>query len=684
MTHHVTTARLGVEPTIESLRQLDSEDLQDVAVDLVFALKSLPGIRNLPSPNRNKNLLSDLLKLNSLVSSDDFDFDILLPLLRAVFNSEPDDVIWDTIYSTATLYTPSPKPIPFLNQTPEGDRPLYDDNTGWTDWPSSAEEGDVLRWLKGKIDMFREHLVRHPDIHGSSHNRRILTQPSQPLEGSVAPRKLDVAIVSSPGGSSPHRAHWSQVLIPGELKSSGDLDTSSTTWRDLGRYVREVMIGATASKSFDINQDGRKFVSVFVGYLLMNDKQLGYDPSIRKAADGTPYIEITRNGKTERIFLVELMKRAACVAGRATTCWKARREGSETTTPLVVKDSWQYPERDEEGMLLKEASDKGVVNVARHYFHETVKIDGHVDDISTNVRRDLQLSSANFHRPTRSGTSTREDEGPVRRSGADHPAMGRKRPRSHMSSDTVLLSRKRKRNCSSSPTKDPSGSAAQNRVHRRVIVQDFGKPLYRASSHAAMLAALQSCLEGYRSLYIKTGLLQGDVSAGNLMMNDETGECLYSGFLIDLDLAIREKRTLPSGAWGKAGTRPFMPVGQLLGDKPSFVQGLESFFWVLLWICLHFDGPSDKGRVISEFDEWNYVGTEELAKLKLGTILDDLFPITMDQFTEYHQPLKRWVDQLRRAVFPKGSIRRKEDQHLFSRMLKILQDAEEDMKGRLK
>lgn len=37
------------------------------------------------------------------------------------------------------------------------------------------------------------------------------------------------------------------------------------------------------------------------------------------------------------------------MVGRATTCWRAYREGDELQKPLVVKDSWQYPEREEEG-----------------------------------------------------------------------------------------------------------------------------------------------------------------------------------------------------------------------------------------------------------------------------------------------------------------------------------------------
>ena len=29
---------------------------------------------------------------------------------------------------------------------------------------------------------------------------------------------------------------------------------------------------------------------------------------------------------------------------------------------------------------------------------------------------------------------------------------------------------------------------------------------------------------------------------------------------------------------------------------------LESFFWALFWICIHhFNGPNEKGRVVSRF-----------------------------------------------------------------------------------
>lgn len=42
--------------------------------------------------------------------------------------------------------------------------------------------------------------------------------------------------------------------------------------------------------------------------------------------------------------------------------------------------------------------------------------------------------------------------------------------------------------------------------------------------------------------------------------------------LIDIDVAIRERREELSGARGKIGIRTFIPVGVLLGGKHSFIK----------------------------------------------------------------------------------------------------------------
>lgn len=45
-----------------------------------------------------------------------------------------------------------------------------------------------------------------------------------------------------------------------------------------------------------------------------------------------------------------------------------------------------------------------------------------------------------------------------------------------------------------------------------------------------------------------------------------------------------------------AGTKVFMAIGALLGEDHSFMHDLESFFWVLFWICIHYEGLNKKGE----------------------------------------------------------------------------------------
>jgi len=49
------------------------------------------------------------------------------------------------------------------------------------------------------------------------------------------------------------RCHWSQILVPGELKSNPSADNASKVWLDLGTYAREVLVV----------QDIRRFVLGF-------------------------------------------------------------------------------------------------------------------------------------------------------------------------------------------------------------------------------------------------------------------------------------------------------------------------------------------------------------------------------------------------------------------------------------
>tara|TARA_R110002003_G_scaffold86_1_gene7091 strand:- start:5830 stop:6003 length:174 start_codon:yes stop_codon:yes gene_type:complete len=57
-----------------------------------------------------------------------------------------------------------------------------------------------------------------------------------------------------------------------------------------------------------------------------------------------------------------------------------------------------------------------------------------------------------------------------------------------------------------------------------------------------------------------------------------------------------------------------MAIGVLLDEENhSFMHVLELFFWVPFWIFIYYDGPT-KDIGATEFEKWNYLNMEELAK----------------------------------------------------------------------
>lgn len=722
-------------------------------------MQALPEARRRLSLNGRGPLVGELSSYNSLVASNRFDIEPVTRLLREVVNGELTPEIWNLVQNLVTQSTPPPRPMPYLLQTPRvintssfvntsehrkyidgmlkaelgshlytevphfyetffgkvkdlesaaadvfekcqtSDNPRYSKETGWRDWPQGAEEKKVFKWFATLIKFFLD--AAEEGTSASKVRRRLLAQPDQPLQGSIADRKLDIGFANDWDANQGSRPHWTNILVPGELKSNRAADGHTQTWLDLARYAREVFgtqytrrfvlgftlcrstlrlwefdrLGGIASSSFDINKEGLRFVSVMLGYLWMTEEQLGFDPTIIER-DGKQYVDIVRNGQKECLILQECITQARCVAGRATTCWKGHREGDASLTPLVIKDSWQYPER-EEGKLLSEATKNGVRNVARYYHHETVQVGGQDDDICQNVRKGLDIMAATNH--ITSG-STLSPNTPSLDKGTQKGwcAIKAGQNRSCSRTDTPLLP-PMKRTCSSSP-KGGENMTECNRVHRRVILSDYGKLLYKASSRVAMLTSLSDCIEGYKSLYTLAGILHSDISVGNLMMNEDDDNPSWRGFIIDLDFAIKVKRHESLRARGKTGTKVFMAIGVLHGEKHSFMHDLESFFWVLFWICIHYDGPEKRSEDPSRFEKWNYADTVDLADSKAGVVAveRDFLRTAEDHFTSFYRPLIVWINRLRRVVFPMGERWETENEELYSQMTEVLRKASED------
>ena len=177
------------------------------------------------------------------------------------------------------------------------------------------------------------------------------------------------------------------------------------------------------------------------------------------------------------------------LTGRATTCWEAYQENDQTKEAFIVKDSWQFVERPEEGELLKEATDKNVSHVARYYHHETVQIKGKDDTIFDNVRKGqmavcsrTSYKQIGFFKPLTPEISTNGSQNSSRkRSSQDMEAA---------SAPTLKKTRSAIQICydKNSPTHD--------RVHRRVITYDAGIKLRDAKSLKILLTGLAGAING--------------------------------------------------------------------------------------------------------------------------------------------------------------------------------------------
>ena len=121
-----------------------------------------------------------------------------------------------------------------------------------------------------------------------------------------------------------------------------------------------------------------------------------------------------------------------------------------------------------------------------------------------------------------------------------------------------------------------------------------------------------------------------------------------------------------------------MAIGALYGEHHNFMHDLESFFWVLYWVCVHWDGPYQKRRIVEEFGAWNFKSTGELAKIKSGLVLEDWFLSEMsDNFSEYCKPMIPCMEKLWKEVFPGGHRWLREDRELYSQMVAVLVRARE-------
>ena len=125
--------------------------------------------------------------------------------------------------------------------------------------------------------------------------------------------------------------------------------------------------------------------------------------------------------------------------------------------------------------------------------------------------------------------------------------------------------------------------------------------------------------------------------------------------LTDLDLAkvIGSGR---SGAQHQTGTMEFMAIEVLLGIDHTYRHDLESFFYVLIWLCARRGWDlcgNRKGRPKqSVLTKWYSGSFKDIAEAKRGYMHVDGFEDILDEFPIAFDSVKPLCSKIRGILFP--------------------------------
>ncbi|KGQ02581.1 hypothetical protein BBAD15_g12207 [Beauveria bassiana D1-5] len=128
--------------------------------------------------------------------------------------------------------------------------------------------------------------------------------------------------------------------------------------------------------------------------------------------------------------------------------------------------------------------------------------------------------------------------------------------------------------------------------------------------------------------------------------------------LIDLDLA-KERNSGPSGARHQTGTVQFMAIEVLRGVDHTYRHDLESFFYVLIWMCARcawdevkrFRKEGETAPEESLLRKWEIGSFKDIASAKMGHMTVNSLEDIMKEFPESFDMIKPLCLRIRSILF---------------------------------
>ncbi|KAL1688571.1 hypothetical protein GGG16DRAFT_59625 [Schizophyllum commune] len=194
---------------------------------------------------------------------------------------------------------------------------------------------------------------------------------------------------------------------------------------------------------------------------------------------------------------------------------------------------------------------------------------------------------------------------------------------------------------------------------RRLVMRPCGRRLEDFVSKDELLGGFNDAMKAHYRLYKLRHILHCDISDNNVMLRDPDEYSRSRGLLVDLDCAVFVGGRGQLGPKGYAkGTHPFIACSVLNPDRAEARapwHDLESFLYVLMYICATCSGPHDTSRDDFDIDDspmGPWLEGDYADKMRvMFEYDDDAFRAFLDElFDPYFDDLKDPVVDLRRVI----------------------------------
>ncbi|SZF05411.1 unnamed protein product [Blumeria hordei] len=219
----------------------------------------------------------------------------------------------------------------------------------------------------------------------------------------------------------------------------------------------------------------------------------------------------------------------------------------------------------------------------------------------------------------------------------------------------------------SSPGPDPvvnnndSSTVYRNRRNTVIASKPFGRVIDEDTTPLELICGLRDAIMSHKVLLMDSKILHRDISTNNILLTDPKLNDGCCGVLIDLDLAISmSDQTFPADAKLLTGTIEFIALGILNahafpegdGVFHSYRHDLESFFYVLISVCIRLGWPLNKSPFIGTLRKWYKGEIDDMYSAKQSAVSPaDFKKKILNAFSPKFHCIKGLASKLRNNLF---------------------------------